>query len=161
MIDEFDKLAATIREKANGRQIIYVPNPGNFGDGLIRHATKAFFHDYDIPHLEINVGFRGGKLVLTPALIDNILPASNVDLSLGGNHMSPADIFVHRVAQYECINTDRLHVSIAGCLCNRQVNVVTGSYFKIEAIYNSSMLDQFENVRLFKDAENLLCKTDD
>jgi len=274
MIEEFDKLATTIRAKANGRQIIYVPNPGNFGDGLIRHATKVFFHDYDIPHLEINVGFRGGKLVLTPALIENVfrqnyffiyggggawhskyqfgktivdfiatatshylvlpstyeifpvnakgtffrrdqyqskirapqskfchdmafylvatgqllggdskkpvhkngflfrrdaesdtdsnlLPASNVDLSLEGNHMSPADIFVHRVAQYEIINTDRLHVSIAGCLCKRRVNLVTGSYFKIQAIYNSSMADQFENVRLFKDADNLLCQTDD
>lgn len=65
----FDRLAEDIRKRANGRQIIYVPNPGNIGDGLIRHAAKQLFFDQKIPHIEINVGFRMGKFHLLPFLL--------------------------------------------------------------------------------------------
>ena len=37
----------------------------------------------------------------------------------------------------------------------KQVVLVTGAYFKIETIYRSSILGNFENVRLVKDDQEL------
>lgn len=65
----YSALAATIVEKAAGRTIVYVPNPGNFGDGLIRYATKMFFKHYGIDHIELNIAFRGGRYLLIPLLL--------------------------------------------------------------------------------------------
>jgi exopolysaccharide biosynthesis predicted pyruvyltransferase EpsI len=65
----FDDLAEQIRMAAQGRPIVYIPNPGNIGDGLIRHATKKFLFDQKIAHFEINIGLRGGMLFLLPFLI--------------------------------------------------------------------------------------------
>jgi hypothetical protein len=67
----YDALAHTIQERAAGRHIVYIPNPGNYGDGLIRYATKLFFHDYGIRHTELNIGFARGKLQLLPFLLSN------------------------------------------------------------------------------------------
>lgn len=66
----FDSLAKEINEKSTGKRIIYVPNPGNLGDALIREGTKKFFHDFSIDHLEINIGFRGGRYTLIPFLLN-------------------------------------------------------------------------------------------
>jgi hypothetical protein len=65
----FDALAEQIRTSARSRPIVYTPNPGNLGDGLIRHATKEFLFDHKIAHLEINIGMRGGLLFLLPFLL--------------------------------------------------------------------------------------------
>lgn len=68
MKEDFDRLAESIKSTSTGREVIYIPNPGNFGDGLIRLGTKRFLFDYGIDHTEINVGFRGGRYMLTPFL---------------------------------------------------------------------------------------------
>ena len=68
-VDVFKRLAADIREKSNGRQVVYIPNPGNYGDGLIRYATKKFFQDFEIRHIEVNVGYARGRLALLPFLL--------------------------------------------------------------------------------------------
>lgn len=40
---------------------------------------------------------------------------------------------------YEVIHTDRLHVSIAGYLLNKEVNIYNNSYFKCLGVYEKSM----------------------
>jgi exopolysaccharide biosynthesis predicted pyruvyltransferase EpsI len=46
---EFDRLAATIKKICAGRAPVYFPNPGNWGDSLIRAGTIEFFLYHDIP----------------------------------------------------------------------------------------------------------------
>lgn len=64
----FDNLARVIRERSAGRQVIFLPNPGNFGDGLIRHGAKRFLYDYRIPHTEILLGRGSARYFLAPYL---------------------------------------------------------------------------------------------
>lgn len=247
LLRPFDALAARIKAEAEGRRVVYIPNPGNFGDGLIRFATKRFLADHGIRHIEVNVGFRGGRYTLTPLLLqrgrhlflyggggawsdaygfghaicryisrftDSLivlpstygfvphrgirgtlyrrdefqsrerrpdapfchdmalylyaigerygfapradervgylfrrdresagqdLPPQNIDVSEAGNHMSNGCDFLRTVAGYGRIHTDRLHVSIAGAILGGKVRLYRGNYFKIEAIYRSSM----------------------
>lgn len=68
MLREFQRLAEDIKERAQGKTVIYIPNPGNWGDGLIRYGTKLFFEDFGIRHLEVNIGYRFGKIALAPFL---------------------------------------------------------------------------------------------
>lgn len=46
---EFDKLAIDIREICKGETPAYFPNPGNWGDSLIRAGTIQFFLHYQLP----------------------------------------------------------------------------------------------------------------
>lgn len=252
MLELFDQMASRIREASAGRELIYIPNPGNLGDGLIRYSTKKFLSDFDLPHREINVEYNrvlyqlapflankrkyfflyggGGawcdaysfgrdtcKLIsrftdqyavlpstfalsfdgkgmffrrdefeskeknpnsvfchdmafyLTqiedsifnhlpePSMKEGLLmrtdresrfppnhwPKSNIDVSLAGDHMSNAEELVLRVSRYETIYTDRLHVCIAGCIAKRQVRLVSGNYYKIKRIFESSIQPNF------------------
>lgn len=246
MFECFDDLARSIATSSNGRRIVYIPNPGNFGDGLIRAGTKEFFADYGIDHIEINIDYPKGLLALAPLLAkpseyffvhggggawcdaynrarrtvgfmtrftsnvlvlpstyeqqpartrgtyfrrDNFeskstlpsstfchdmafylakrgvpyrarpdgpsanmfrtdkesrfdstdLTADNMDLSLQGDHMSNCDRMLREVSRYSVVRTDRLHLSIAAALTGCEVQLYSGNYFKIRAIYESSM----------------------
>jgi exopolysaccharide biosynthesis predicted pyruvyltransferase EpsI len=253
----FVSLSETIRENAAGLPIVYVPNPGNYGDALIRYATRLFFDDFAISYTELDIGFTQRKKLLryllsprrrffiyggggswcdayrfgesncafisrftsrllvlpttfakstTPvrgtlfrrdelqsassrpesqfchdmafylycaknsedySLVPikqshgslmrtdlesareiHTLPAENVDLSVGGDHMSDGAAFVRQVASYGEIYTDRLHVAIAGTLAGRRVHMMAGNYFKNTAIFHSSIGPWFPNVTL-------------
>lgn len=258
MIDLFNELAESIATAASGRKIIYIPNPGNFGDGLIRYGTKQLFLDHQIVHDELNVRYSHVKFQLTPYLLKNknyyfvyggggawseaygfakntvkyidrftsdytvlpstyalagipskgrlyrrdqgdsikfspssifchdmalysacrpgskasypaptkgagicmrtdhesrfagqAVPANNVDLSIVGDHMCNGDDLLKMVAEYDHITTDRLHICIAACIVGRPVDLITGSYFKIKAIYESSIKVMFgDQVRI-------------
>jgi exopolysaccharide biosynthesis predicted pyruvyltransferase EpsI len=45
MRDKFSMLAETLKEACGNGPVYYLPNPGNFGDAMIRYATLKFFHD--------------------------------------------------------------------------------------------------------------------
>ncbi len=68
-MEVFERLADRIRAAADGRTIVYIPGSGNYGDGLIRYATKAFFQDHAIDHIEVNVSFQQGLIALMPLLL--------------------------------------------------------------------------------------------
>ena len=42
---EFDNLKQIIKEKCKSKKVIYFPNPGNWGDGILRYATLKLFED--------------------------------------------------------------------------------------------------------------------
>ncbi len=67
----FENLANEIKTRSQGKKIIYIPNPGNYGDGLIRYATKKFFSDFNIQHWEVNVGYGKVKYQLLPYLLQS------------------------------------------------------------------------------------------
>lgn len=69
LLATFDLLAATIRERAQGKRVIFIPNPGNWGDGLIRYGAKRFLYDYGIEHTELVYEKRGMKSLLIPYLL--------------------------------------------------------------------------------------------
>lgn len=258
MVNDFKLLADFIKKHSSGKKIIYIPNPGNYGDGLIRYATKKFFNDYNIEHWEVNVGYGMIKYQLLPYLLNHkkhffiygggggwcaaydcgyrvckaismftnnlmVLPSTfdldlksikghlfrrdnfnsynrapsslfchdmafyltckplgihfdvqnskkvkgllmrtdrekatdcdsytsrNIDLSTKGNHMSNGDEFLRLISLYDEIHTDRLHICIAAIVLGIKVNLYPGNYFKIKAIYDSSISTNFSNVIL-------------
>lgn len=69
LLAPYDALAEEIRTRAAGRQVIFLPNSGNWGDGLIRYGAKRFLHDQGIRHVELNVGKDSGRYLLMPFLL--------------------------------------------------------------------------------------------
>ncbi|HEX7761890.1 MAG TPA: polysaccharide pyruvyl transferase family protein [Caulobacteraceae bacterium] len=271
----FDRLAEALRLHTAGRRVVFLQNPGNFGDALIRCGTLRFFEDLGffkdrgLDYREFDMGYRGEKLrslwvagadaarrrhvfiyagsgawaadcdvgrvnvkriswltsdlVVLPttfetfdltsfkaafrrdeyqsrraapetafchdmafylALIDpeRVLPGrtapvrevgymfrtdverrvagystrpDNLDLSALDDHRGDPRRFLAEIDKYERIVTDRLHVAIGALVLGKPVTIVTGSYFKIEAIYRSSIAGVFPNVRLVTDDDEL------
>jgi hypothetical protein len=83
------------------------------------------------------------------------IPPANVDISAEGTEFAPIDRFLEAVGRSEIIITDRLHVAIAGALLDRRVYLFRGSYFKIEAIYKSSVEPNYPNVTLLDEWDQL------
>ena len=259
MEDEFRTLEQTLKAVCGQGPVYYVPNRGNWGDGLIRHGTLKFLHDINLDYKEVTSRgrgwllpiIRGGTVIyggggawcelwthsarwvktiklrfnvvvlpstyeLEYAIPEPILfcrdtfdskqnvrdaifchdmafyigkeflgkssgggngyffrtdkesanrleiPASNLDLSLRGNHLSDVRQFFEEINRFAVVYTDRLHVSIAACLLEKEVHLYPGSYFKNRAVYLSSMKDFFENVNFHENFEfqQLVC-TDD
>lgn len=83
------------------------------------------------------------------------LPPGNMDASIVFNFgvTSPimAGFTVFHLLQFldgfETINTNRLHVAIAGALLGKQVNLSSNSYYKCRAVYDHSLKDAFPNVK--------------
>lgn len=53
--------------------------------------------------------------------------------------------FFFQISSYEIINTDRLHIAIAGFLLNKKVNLYSNSYYKNKAVYEYSL--KCENIK--------------
>jgi exopolysaccharide biosynthesis predicted pyruvyltransferase EpsI len=51
------------------------------------------------------------------------------------------------ISTFEVVNTNRLHIGIAGALLGKEVNLYGNSYNKIQAIYQLSIKNRFPNVR--------------
>lgn len=73
MLNDYQILANDIAKLSEGRKIIYIPNPGNWGDGLIRHGTKLFLEDFNIEHTEVRISHRWGKVTLLPYLAPGLM----------------------------------------------------------------------------------------
>lgn len=74
-----------------------------------------------------------------------MVPKNNYDISKAGRAHTPIDRFLEKIGQYKSISTNRLHVGIAAALLGRQTLIQANDYFKIRAIYHSSMRDYFPN----------------
>jgi hypothetical protein len=82
------------------------------------------------------------------------LPADNIDLPMvlvpGTRpefcaHIGVRDIF-RTFMKTEVVNTNRLHMGVAGALVGRQVNFHDNNYGKNRAVYEFSMAGRFDNV---------------
>lgn len=246
-------LAESLLDLGRRRRLIYVRNPGNWGDALIGAGERAFLRHFAIPHVDVDGSSISARLIaytrlrslsLRPTIlyggngalsgpypelhaqirlllkgtIDSVLmpstlppdigswdlppsielwrrdetisrqagpesrfchdmaffleapdvpivereanlfradaeqrngrpiPSANFDLSDTGSHQSPVREFFDRIGRYEVINTDRLHIAIAGALLGRRVNLFPNSYGKNEAIYAASIAPHYPNV---------------
>jgi exopolysaccharide biosynthesis predicted pyruvyltransferase EpsI len=243
---EYLLLEEKIKEIAGNGPVYYLPNQGNWGDGLIRMGTLKFFNDIGLEYEELRNNkfdwilpcIKGGtaiyggggawckywdfgyyytqklskrfNVIVLPSTYDQLysfpnttffsrdkfqsmesipnslfchdmalyldkmevqkgsgtgyfyrtdkessgklhIPENNIDISTKGSHLSDLYPFFEELSKYEVIYTDRLHVSIAACLLGKEVHLYQGSYFKIKAIYESSIKDYFENVHFHED----------
>lgn len=89
------------------------------------------------------------------------IPRDNIDLSSAfASHdgrygaaeaVRSGGALVRYVNRFDVVNTDRLHVAIAGALLGKRVRLYVGNYYKIEAVYRASMRDRFPHVSLVTD----------
>ena len=77
----------------------------------------------------------------------------NVDISALGNTSSDPRKFLRFIDQFSIIATDRLHVAIGATLLGKRVLITEGSYFKIRAIFDSSINGIFDNCQLVTERE--------
>jgi hypothetical protein len=75
-----------------------------------------------------------------------ILHRTNQDISKLGKAHTPVDGFIEAIDRFETIHTNRLHVGIASALLGKKVNLYANDYFKIRAIYETSIKPFFPNV---------------
>ena len=54
---EFENLRQIIKEKCKSKKVMYFPNPGNWGDGILRYATLKLFEDIDLEYEEIGYDY--------------------------------------------------------------------------------------------------------
>lgn len=73
---------------------------------------------------------------------------ANRDVSLEGDGFSTSGGFYDRLREYGTVDTDRLHVAIAGAQLGLAVTLYPGAYPKIESVYRSSLEGTFPNVSL-------------
>lgn len=88
------------------------------------------------------------------------LPFDNIDVSTKINHnylMYPEEVVNRTVAdifkflnKYEVINTNRLHIAIAGVLIGKTVNMYGNSYYKNRAIFEYSLKEKFDNINFIE-----------
>jgi len=85
------------------------------------------------------------------------IPVSNIDLPSKlnvANSTSNKNIIkdvslsiFNYLSKYDTINTNRLHMAIAGSLLNKYVNFYPNSYYKNTAVYEYSIKDNFINTK--------------
>ncbi|NDY91937.1 hypothetical protein [Ideonella livida] len=240
----FDELASRLKAMAGDDPIYYFPNPGNWGDGLIRAGALSFFDQYGIKveehftRREFMVKPKKGlmiyggsgawctywnhavehvkalqtkhRVVVLPSTFESTyevpgvvfhvrdrfesqqfmpeahfchdmafalagrvgpmiegkgdgyffrndkersqargpLPVGNLDLSNKGKHDTDVAPFFEHLSRYAVVHTDRLHVAIGAAMLGKSVHLYPSAYFKIRAIFKSSVEPHFENVTL-------------
>ncbi len=77
------------------------------------------------------------------------LPKPNLDLSKKGRAHTPLDRFLEHIGSYKTVRTNRLHIGIAATMLGRQSEIYSNDYFKIKAIFDSSIADHYENAAYF------------
>ena len=74
------------------------------------------------------------------------VPENNFNLSGQGNDMDKVEYFFNYLNSYSILNTDRLHVCIAGYLLGKEVNFHNNSYDKNKSFYLTHFKDK-ENIK--------------
>ena len=86
------------------------------------------------------------------------IPSNNSDISnkLNRKNNTSDPIVIKSVSlsmfnylsKFKIINTNRLHVAIAGSLLGKRVNLYQNNYYKIKAVYDYSIKENFKNTYL-------------
>lgn len=133
---------------------------------LVPHPEKVFL-DHDLAfHLDVTRWNRTGQGELNAFRTDaesNLkrVPSPNFDISNMGREYHHT-LLLDTVSHFELINTDRLHIGIAGALLGKKVRLFEGNYHKIRGIYDFSLRDKYPNVSLCgaKEMKDLLAQSD-
>jgi exopolysaccharide biosynthesis predicted pyruvyltransferase EpsI len=120
-------------------------------DARFCHDMAFFLDLIDSPPVK-NSGYFFREDGEAPSTKPQLPPAeTNRDLSKFGRAQYPVDGFIRTIASYREIHTNRLHIGIAAALLGRQTYLSGNNYFKIRAIYKSSMEGTYPSVK-FSDA---------
>lgn len=103
----------------------------------------AFFLSLDAPEPKKDVGYFMRKDREAPK--EQILPRKNFDVSKKGRIYTPIQGFVDAISPYRVVHTNRLHVGIVATLLGRETHIYANDYFKIRAIFESSIAPFFPN----------------
>lgn len=87
-----------------------------------------------------------------------IPPQSNLDLSdflpkRQRDHKETlflATAFINILSKAKAVDTDRLHIAIAGSLLNKPTNLYAGSYYKNRAVYTATISNRFNNTKFIE-----------
>lgn len=87
---------------------------------------------------------------------DISVPKANFDITGKFAFYDFSEPLVHEVSyrllsyllKFDVINTNRLHVCIAGALLGKKVNFYSNNYYKNISVYNYSIKDRFSNVKM-------------
>jgi exopolysaccharide biosynthesis predicted pyruvyltransferase EpsI len=138
--------------KSNVSRLLYVGQFRNMFSNVYRKRTS----------LEFFLKKRNDKPVLNAFRIDGektaiAIPEDNVDVSVFINFDSSMSSevlvtktvlnFVSFLNQFKVINTNRLHVCIAGALLGKEVNFYGNSYWKNKSVFDFSVSKRFPNVK--------------
>lgn len=80
----------------------------------------------------------------------DICPDICPDISQQGTHIDSLLPFFAHLYPYQIIHTDRLHIGIAALLLGLEVHLYPSAYFKIPAVYQSSIKNVFDKAYMHK-----------
>lgn len=126
--DCFRTLAKSIHSLAEGRPVIYIPNPGNLGDGLIRQGIKAFLADNDIWHYELNLGFSKNPVRWRMQLLPFLVQRKYLFLYGGGGAWLEGSSSAESICNFISRFTDRL--VIMPTTFGKDVRGIKGVHFR-------------------------------
>jgi|7_EtaG_2_1085326.scaffolds.fasta_scaffold02112_2 exopolysaccharide biosynthesis predicted pyruvyltransferase EpsI len=127
---------------------------------VIRNKNNVFiskdmaFYINNIDEYKIRKGTGTGNCFRTDVeKTDIVIPQNNKDISIGSisYKLSKEEIIsrclkmLEYLSRYEIINTNRLHVAIAGALLDRKVNLWCNNYWKNKEVYEYT-LKKYKNV---------------
>jgi len=119
-----------------------------FVDSFVKNCNVFLWHDCAFYNSFEKTETGKGILNAFRSDCESILkfiPEPNVDISYNGYATKPLNEFLATIAQFEQLNTDRLHVAITAVLIGKKVNLYPNSYFKNKAVFEYS-LSKFPNI---------------
>lgn len=140
------------REKVSFNYIkTHMRHPENafLSDDMALHANNLDSYINE-PHAGICNAFRLDKEKTNINIPDNNKDISNDFIfkqnTLNESHIKTSvDNLLRYLSKFEEINTNRLHVAIAGSLLGRKVNLFPNSYYKNEAVFSFSIKNKYKN----------------
>jgi len=91
------------------------------------------------------------------------IPSNNVDISSVFNRRNQHtnlevaqavfDDFVNYIADFEIVNTDRLHIAIIAAILGKNVNLYPNSYYKNKAVYDYTLSLEYPNVNFIDEVK--------
>lgn len=142
-------------------KVIILPStfeqPVNFPDNVVVYVRDKFESSQNVKEakfchdMAFSLDLKGSEPTLEEGFLfrkdiestSSTFPDEHCDLSAQGCHTTPINGFVEGIANFKTIHTDRLHIAITGSLLGRSVNLYANSYFKIRAIYHSSLENHY------------------
>ncbi len=123
--------------------------PVNFNDVTVRNLLRFLSEERVFESRTLN-SFRIDKESTGIAI-----PFGNIDIAklLESSDMGRASAqsvsfyLLYFLSYFDQINTNRLHVCIAGCLLGKKVHFYPNSYYKNKAVYDYTIKRHFKNVK--------------
>ncbi len=119
----------------------YINIPSEFKDKKGNGIGNCFRRDSETNGI-INIPSDNNDISLT------LLKEGNTSIISVINESTMS--FFEYISNYEIINTDRLHIAIAATLLNKKVNLYRNNYYKVQAIFDFSIKNNFPNTKLIE-----------